>query len=380
MRSIFTKFKNYGRPYQKACRNIVFSALALLGPLSALHAQDPTFSQYNMNQFYYNPAYTGNHGGYQLAATYRSLWPNVPGKTVAGPLSTSFALFDAYLKSGNSYTAGVGLFAMNDVEGEGYLTTNTVGVSYAQHFAKIGPKTDAMPRIQLSLGFKAYVNSISVNWDKLVFSDELSLQQGITGTSAADPSGVGHKVTGDMDAGMLMINNFKGKDNWYNEAGFALAHILSPNESLTGGATAQSRLPRKYVASYRSSAALAGKHFFIGPTILFEKQHLFYELNTGVDVFINPKPSNAIIPLCFSVMNRMSVNGNISNTNAVILSLRYKGSVGKQNKVVYNIGFAADLPYSGLAMQTKGAYEISVGVIFPRKGNDNFSVCPYQVY
>ncbi len=380
MEFLFTKIKKQVKPYYRVLRALLTLVMALLWPLAELLAQDPTFSQYNMNQFYYNPAYTGNHGGYQIAATYRSLWPNVPGKTVAGPLSTTFALFDAYLKSGSSYTAGVGVFAMQDVEGEGYLTTNTVGISYAQHFAKIGPKTDAMPRVQISLGFKAYLNSISVNWDKLVFSDELSLQQGITGTSAADHSGVGHKVTGDMDAGMLMINNFRGKDNWYNELGFALAHILSPNESLTGVATEQSKLPRKYVVSYRSSAALAGKHLFVGPTILFENQKLFYELNTGIDVFINPKPSNAIIPLCFSVMNRFSVNPDIANTNAIILSLRYKGSVGKLNKVVYNIGFAADLPYSGLAMQTKGAYELSLGVIFPRKGNDNFSVCPYQVY
>ena len=345
-----------------------------------VQAQDPTFSQYNLNQFYYNPAYTGNSGGYQLAATYRSLWPNVPGKTVTGPLSTSLAMFDAAIKSGDSYSAGAGFFAVHDVEGEGYFTTNTFGVSYAQHFTKIGPKTDNMPRIQISLGFKAYMNSMSVNWDKLVFSDELSLQQGITGSSAAGHTGVGHKITGDMDAGILLINNFKGKDNWYNEVGFALAHILSPDQSLTGASSDQSKLPRKYVASYRSSVGLAGKRFFIGPTILFENQKLFYELNTGIDLFINPRPSNAIIPLCFSVMNRMSLHPDIANTNAMILSFRYKGSLGKESKVVYNIGLGVDLPYSGLAMQTKGAYEISISVILPRKGNNNFSVCPYQVY
>ena len=359
---------------------LLLMTIALFASLTPLRAQDPTFSQYNLNQYYYNPAYTGNHGGYQLAATYRSLWPGVPGKAVEGPLSTSYAMFDAYLKSGNSYTAGAGIFAMQDVEGEGFLTTNTIGVSYAQHFAKIGPKSDAMPRIQISLGFKAYVNSISVNWDKLVFSDELNLQQGITGTTAADHNGISHKVTGDVDAGMLLINNFKGKENWYNEVGLAMAHIISPNESLTGGATLSSKVPRKYVITYRSTAAIDGKRFYIGPTILFENQSKFYELNTGIDLFINPKPSNHVIPLCFSVMNRLAINPDITNTNAIILALRYKGTAGKNSKVIYNIGFSADLPYSGLAMQTRGAYEISLNVIFPRNHGDNFSVCPYQVY
>jgi len=358
----------------------VIILMLMCNSVSPVYAQDPTFSQYNLNQYYYNPAYTGSHGGYQLAATYRSLWPGVPGKVVEGPLSTSYAMFDAFLKSGNSYTAGAGIFAMQDVEGEGFLTTNTIGISYAQHFSKIGPKTDAMPRIQISLGFKAYLNSLSVNWDKLVFSDELSLTQGITGSSAADHAGITHKISGDADAGLLMINNFKGKDSWYNEVGFAMAHIVSPNESFTGADNISSRVPRKYVVTYRSTAAVDGKRFFIGPTVLFENQALFYELNTGIDLFINPRPSNAVIPLCFSVMNRLAVNPDIANTNAIILAFRYKGTAGKNSKVIYNIGFAADLPYSGLAMQTRGAYEISLNVIFPRTHGDNFSVCPYQVY
>ena len=79
---------------------------------------------------------------------------------------------------------------MQDVEGEGFLTTNTVGISYAQHFAKIGPKSDALPRFQLSLGFKAYFNSISVNWDKLVFSDDLNLQPGNYWYSQGDRAGM----------------------------------------------------------------------------------------------------------------------------------------------------------------------------------------------
>ena len=365
-------------PYRKIAIRVLFWALVGCAPFSLL-AQDATFSQYNLTPYYYNPAYTGSHGGYQISATYRSLWPNVPGKTIEGPLSTALAVFDAAIKSGNSFNAGIGMFAMTNVEGEGFLTTNTVGISYAQHFAKIGGRGDAMPRIQISLGFKAYINSISVNRDKLVYSDQLSLLDGITGASAADQNGVAHKVTGDADAGMLLINNFKGKDNWYNEAGFALAHILSPNESLTGARTADSRLPRKYVITYRSSASIARHKFYVGPSVLFENQGKFFELNTGVDFYVNPNPGNNVIPLCFSVMNRYCIHPDVTNTNAVILSARYKGTAGKDRRIIYNIGFAVDLPYSALAMQTKGAYELTLNVILPRKGNNNFSKCPYSL-
>jgi type IX secretion system PorP/SprF family membrane protein len=359
---------------------IALYGLVLWGLTTTCIAQDPTFSMYNLNQFYYNPAYTGIHGGYGISATYKTLWPNVPGKVFPGPLSTYYAVFDAYLKAGNSYTAGAGVFAMQDIEGEGYLTTSTFGVSYAQHFPKIGGKGDALPRVQLSLGFKAYFSSISVDWDKLVYSDQLSIDQGIIGESATNRTGFGHKLTGDVDAGLLMKNNFLGKDKWYNEVGFAIAHLLTPSLSLTGSDNAASRLPRKYVGTYRSTVSLAANHLYIGPTILFENQGNYNELNTGLDVFINPNPDAKVVPLCISVMNRLAAQQGSGNTNSIIGSVMYKGVMGKQMQVVYNIGFAADFQYSGLYMQTKGAYELSVSAIIPPKGNNGFSKCPYETY
>ena len=343
-------------------------------------AQDPTFSQYNLNQYYFNPAYTGADGGYHMATTYRNLWPNVPGRVFPGALSTYYAVADAYFKKGNSYTAGAGVFAMQDVEGEGYLTTSTFGLSYAQHFLKIGSKTDELPRLQLSVGFKAYFNSISVNWEKLVFSDQVNIQQGIAGQSASDHTGIGRKYTADLDAGLLVKNNFRGEDRWYNEFGFALAHILNPSMSLTNSNTDESRIPRKYVASYRSSIALGNRRLYIGPTILFESQKQFCELNTGIDLFINPSPSNEIIPLCFSLLNRWSFMQGAYNTNALIAEVRYKGTTGKNKRTVYNIGFSADIPYTGLAIQTKGAYELSLAIIFPSKGSNRFSKCPFGTF
>jgi len=352
----------------------------LMLPVLTCMAQDPAFSQYNLNQYYYNPASTGADGGYHIAATYRNLWPNVPGKVFAGALSTYYAVADAYFKKGESYTAGAGVFAMQDVEGEGYLTTSTFGISYAQHFQKIGAKTDELPRLQLSLGFKAYFNSISVDWDKLVFSDQVNIQQGIIGQSAADHAGIGRKYIGDLDAGLLLKNNFKGQDYWYNEFGFALSHILSPSISLTNSDAADSKIPRKYVATYRSTVAIDHRRFYLGPTILFENQKEFYELNYGVDWFINPNPAKEIIPLCFSVLNRLWFMKYSYNTNALITEVRYKWAGGKHILVVYNIGFAADFPYTGLAMQTKAAYELSLSIVFPRKGRNNFSKCPYETF
>lgn len=357
---------------------LILLQLTLLSKWSK--AQDPTYSQYNLNQLYYNPAYTGYHYGYQVTATYRTLWPNVRGKQFPGPLSTYHGWADAFINIKNVYHAGIGLFAMQDVEGEGHLTTSSIGLSYAQHLPKIGFKTDPNPRIKMSVGFKTYFNSIYIDWDKLVFTDQLSVDYGIQGGSAFNHHGTSRKNYFDFDAGLLLLNNFMGQDKWYNEFGFSMAHILAPSISLTGSTEDGIRLPRKYLVSYRGTVSIAKGKLFIGPTILFENQKDFFELNTGIDVFVKPKTSKPIIPLNLSVMNRVSIIQGKTNTSAIILGLTHKGKFGtRQDSPIYYVGFSVDLPYMGLGMQTSGAYELSVGIIIPPKGSLSIP-CPFGTF
>src|SRR5437870_4254582 len=85
-----------------------------------LYAQDPTFSQFDPNQIYYNPAYTGYKKEARVNVSYRNLWPNVPGKVFPSPLSTYSITGDAYLSAHDKFNAGVGVFAMQDIEGQGF--------------------------------------------------------------------------------------------------------------------------------------------------------------------------------------------------------------------------------------------------------------------
>ncbi len=354
--------------------------LMLVGLKPVCWAQDPTFSQFNVNQAYYNAAYFGYHKGYQMAATYRTQWPNVPGKVFPGPLSTYYAMFNGYLQTGKSYAAGVGLFALQNIEGQGFLKTTTVGVAYAQHLNIKGNRKGTSPRTQLSLGFKPYVNIYSIDWDRLVFSDQLDINQGIVGQSAFNQTGIGTKLTFDTDFGLLLKNDFKGNHKWYNELGFAMAHILSPSISMTGSSNSSSRLPRKYVASYRTTVNLSKNKVFAGSTIVFENQQDFYHINTGIDLYYNPTGAATVIPFWISVMNRLSIAPSLGNTNALIASIQYKWLMGKKTKAAYYIAFSADLPYSGLALNTKGAYELSLGIIIPNKGQSQYSRCPHGTF
>jgi type IX secretion system PorP/SprF family membrane protein len=359
---------------------IVSVLLSLVMIPSDTQAQDPTFSQFNLNQYYFNPAYTGYRGGYELAATYRTQWPNVPGKVFLGPLATYYGFGSVSFHEKGNFAGSIGVFAMQKSEGEGYLTTNTFGLSYAQHFAFNVSKSDRDPRLQLSVGFKGYFSTVGVNWDKLVFTDQLSVDYGINPNSGIGQSGTQTtKPFGDIDFGLLLWNNYKAKDKWYNELGFSMSHVLAPYISLTGSKTEVARLQRKIIVNYRSSITLKGEHISFGPIIFFEMQGKFYELNTGIDLYFKFNPSRNIpTPLTFSLLHRLAAPGYFSNTNAIIVGLTHNGRLERNNKRgdEYYIGFTADFPYQGLAGQTKEAFELTVGFIFRKKVNNGFK-CPW---
>ncbi len=343
-------------------------------------AQDPTFSQFNLNQYYFNPAYTGYRGGYELAATYRSQWPNVPGKVFLGPLATYYAFASASFHEKGDFAGSLGAFAMQKSEGEGYLTTNSYGLSYAEHFAIRVRRSDREPRLQLTVGFKGYFSTVGVNWDKLVFTDQLNVDYGISPTSGIGQSGTQTtRPFGDIDAGLLLWNNFRAKDKWYNELGFSLSHILSPYISITQSKTETVRLSRKMIINYRSSVSMPGDHVSFGPIIFFEMQGKFYELNSGIDLYFKFSPSRNIpIPLTFSILHRLAAPQYSSNTNAIIIGITHNGRLERNNKRgdEYYVGFTADFPYLGLAGQTKEAFELTVGFIFRKKADNGFK-CPW---
>jgi type IX secretion system PorP/SprF family membrane protein len=350
-------------------------------------SQDPTFSQFDANQLYYNPAYAGYREEARIGLTYRDLWPSVPGREFPGPLATYSATGDAAFSIQNKFNAGAGVFVMQDEEGQGLLTTTSAGVMYSQHMPNIRARNDKMDRFNIYLGFKAYYNYIHVDWNRFVFSDQLNPDLGITGTSSFNQEAISSRSYFDLDFGVLVRNNFKAKGRWYNELGFAMSHVLAPSIALTGSNSDAARLPRKYVATYRSNIALQGDYFYLGPTVLFENQAQFYSVNAGLDFYLRLNSKRETIPLSIGIYNRFSViTKNIEtgeqkiNTSAVMLEITHKGSFGSGKTALgYSVGFSVDFPYMGLGMQTGGAYELTLGLLIPYKKSDVLK-CPFQSF
>lgn len=358
-----------------------FFAVSVFLPV-LLRAQDPSFSQYKYNKIFYNPAYAGYNEEHHVSAAYRNLWPNVPGVPIAGPIANYFIAGDFFMRYTQpqrgkmAFTGALGGFVGQNFEGAGHLMTSSFGIMYAQHFPIIQYLAE-LPQLLLSIGIKGYATNVRINWSRLVYSDQLDLDYGITGSSAASRVGVGQRWGGDLDVGALLINHWKGKDNWYNEFGFSAAHLVESSLALSGN-DQMVTIPLKYTATYRTKIALIKKTFFTGVTLLFEHQGKFNEFNSGMDFYIRTSKSRPGTPLVLTVGHRLSLyqlGNKKQNTKAIIAGFGIEGKLKTVRNMTYYIGFAADIPYTGLSIKSLGAYEISVGLNIPHHSAQERSDC-----
>ncbi len=103
--------------------------LCFFSHVSEVNAQDPEFSQFYATPVYTNPALAGTGkcyhegGGGRASINYRNQWPSLPGSFT----TTAFSFDQQY----DAISGGIGLLVVNDVAGEGLLTSNSISGIYS---------------------------------------------------------------------------------------------------------------------------------------------------------------------------------------------------------------------------------------------------------
>ena len=346
----------------------IFCLISLISCLtSSLKAQDPNFSQFEMNPLYYNPAYTGSVTDLRFGINYRNLWLNVQGMKFPGPLSTYNFYGDKQMT--NALVGGLGFFVLQNFKGEGFLRHTAAGFLYAWRMPT------RSNNYSLSFGTKIYYNQLKIDWSRLVFSDQVDPERGYLNTpSAFVPQTEGKKSYLDIDAGVTFgFNIFQNKadeQKWTNEVGFAVAHLVRPDISLN---QIESRLPIKYTVLYNTSLPISKNKFYINPKVLFEKQDDFLAYTYGFNIYVvskhNYRSSYArsyfTKPLYLGFYFRNPKFNEMKNTKSLIFVAGHTGSFGNDTR--YQIGVSYDFTVGGLNLSTWGALEISATVVLATK-------------
>ncbi|NCA75827.1 MAG: type IX secretion system membrane protein PorP/SprF [Alphaproteobacteria bacterium] len=329
---------------------LVLLCCSVLLPV-AMSQPDMNYSQYFSTPTYYNPAYTGINTGIRARFLFRDQWPTLPI-----PYKSYF--FSADLGDRNlPGSGGLGIMINQDTPGAGLV--NNFGAALT-----IGVRIPITSFMISQLGIKAGVMQRRINWDALVFADQLSPYDGnVYQTTAVIPSDAGKRVVPDFAAGgVLQFINPQGTIN--GNLGFAVDHIFAPDVSFLS--TGASPYPRKWVGQIDlvftagqggSSSAMyraSDEPLKINIGGLYQNQGSLNSLQVGLNLL----KFNVYLGAWY----KTTMTGVVNNVVALVAGYRYRFYEDMNIKFMYSY----DLQVTGAFNGTGGAHEIGIILEFDK--------------
>ena len=146
---------------------LLYSLSLVFGILLGFPAvgQDINYSQYFSTPLYYNPAFTGLNTGMRARFLFRDQWPTLP-------VDIKSYYFSADIGDRNLPGAGgLGIMVHSDDPGYGLISNLEAALT-------VGVRIPMSSFMVAQVGVKAAVVQRLVNWDELVFSDQLDPKYG----------------------------------------------------------------------------------------------------------------------------------------------------------------------------------------------------------
>lgn len=328
----------------KFTKFLLWSLILMLAGLRTVTGQDPQFSQFYAAPLYLNPAFAGSSQQGRVGMNYRNQWPGIDAN-----FTTVSAYADFYLED---YNSGVGAILTRDYANVLGLQSIGLGLQYAYqlHFTK---KLSFRPGVQLS------INQRSINYNKLIFGDQINLDGSID-PSAEIISG-GSVFFPDLGFGGLLFSEHA----WLGIAAF---HLLTPNQSLVGGSD---KLPMKfsvhagYKFFFRSGVMGMGfetrsQEKSLAPAIQYRHQGQFDQMDLGMYLTLEP----LTVGMWYRGVPYKKVNGFVNNESLVLSVGLHKKASNKLNDLLA-IGYSYDYTISQLGPGSGGAHEFSLAYTWP---------------
>lgn len=333
-----------------------FCIFILLIPTTSL-GQDFNFSLFEQNKTYYNPALTGIQRG--LTSTnfiYRKQWLNFPGE-----FSTKH--FNMNWKSYSSN--GFGVFAISNIEGESFLTTNSFGANYSWR-GDLDKYTGAF----FQLGLSASYNIKKIDISKLTFSDQLDEIYGkVYGSSFVPDQNKRNYI--DFSVGTFV--NFStigfGGNTFTHIVGLALHHLTRPNESFQGiNVEIPMKLTFHVQSKYQTKTYSINRRdkLSITPWVLYENKGEALMSSRSVSSFMCGVDFSSD-PLTGGIGYRSHLNQTDGTSyNSMVFMLGSRIYV-ENNKTVYRLFYTYDLAINNYTKYTRDSHEIGLSMDFSFK-------------
>ena len=302
-------------------------------------SQDFVYSNYLMSPIYLNPALAGiSNKNYRLVINYRNQYPGIKNAYKYGSVS-----FDKYEdKLNGSYSINLD----NSKEGAGFYNKTNFGLSYS--FQGIGKKVGIHSRndFLMSLSFKFNYFIRSIDYDKLIFYDQIDIENGVVSglQSEASYPVYNNKGFADFSVGIAFVyNNFIG--------GFAAHHLSEPNESLI---SSESLLKRKYNL-HLSYYNKFGKNRNSGKMLTYSLNMYYQDVLPVIMLGYQFKYN------FFTVGQYLRSATSVDGGNTIVLAFILDDLLYQKREEDISLGLSYDLNFLGMGTRnTAGALEINI--------------------
>ncbi|MEI7723619.1 MAG: PorP/SprF family type IX secretion system membrane protein [Bacteroidota bacterium] len=326
----------------------IFVVLILLGMVPGSSAQDMNYSQYFSTPIYYNPAYTGINSGLRARFLFRDQWPSLPI-----PFKSYFFSADLGDRSLPG-SGGVGIMINQDTPGAGLI--NNFGAALT-----IGVRIPINSFLVTQIGIKAGIMQRRVNWDDLVFANQLDPKYGNIYSSTFIPPDANKRVVPDFGVGgVLQFINPNGTIS--GNIGLGVDHLFKPDVSFLS--TGASPYPRKWVGQFdlifstgpggASMMSHGDDPLKINIGGIYQNQANLNSLQVG----LNMLKYNIYVGAWY----KSTMTGVVNS--AVVLVAGYKYSFYEDMNIKFMYSY--DLQVSGALQGTGGAHEISLILEFDK--------------
>ena len=294
-----------------------------------MYAQDPVFSQYYAAPIQLNPAFAGSAIAPRLGTIYRHQWPN---------LNNAYRTYSVYYEQPiDRLNSGVGFQVSGDNAGDGLLKKTNVSAIYAYNLP-IGRN------FLIKIGVEAGMLQSTVDWNRLVFPDQLDATGGNINPSGELTPENPTRTNFDASAGLLLLSEHL----WF---GASLKHLNTPNESfLQVNNNLNDGLPLRYTFQAGSEIIVKKGNkrkpdTFLSPNLLFTSQGPYQQINAGAYAGVG------------ALFGGLWYRHTFGNADAAIVMAGVREGI-------FKFGFSYDLTVSNLSGYSGGAYEVTLGLLF----------------
>ena len=294
-----------------------------------VQAQDPIFSQFYAMPLQINPGFVGSSFAPHVGLAYRNQWSGFNNAY------RTYGVF--YEQSIERLNSGIGFSLEGDNAGDGIYRTNRFSAIYAYDLK-------VTEGVSLKFGVETGIHQTALDWDKLVFPDDIDPLGGINaGSNLETRPDLLSKTQLDFSTGLLLLSN----KIW---VGGALKHLNTPNDGfLLAGDQLSRGLPLRYVLHGGTEIILAAGNkvrptSFISPNFLFVSHGPYQQVNIGAYAGIG------------SVYGGLWYRHTFANADAAILLVGFREGV-------FKLGLSYDITVSGLAGRSGGTYEMTMGLL-----------------